>query len=94
MELNFEFENNSYFAKNEDGKVVAEVTFPQKSENVIDLNHTFVDDSLRGQGVAGKLVSMVCEYALENGLKIKPTCSYAAKWLDSHEEFKSLAEND
>lgn len=94
MELNFEFENNSYFAKDEDGKVIAEVTFPKKSDTVIDLNHTFVDDSLRGQGVAGKLVRMVCEYASENDLKIKPTCSYAAKWLDSHEEYKALVEKE
>ena len=93
MELEFQFSDNRYFAKNDEGKVIAEVTFPKKSDLVIDLNHTFVDDSLRGQGVAGKLVRMVCEYASENNLKIKPTCSYAAKWLDSHEEFKALVDN-
>ena len=34
-----------------DGKVLAEIDFPA-CEGGVDICHTFVDDSLRGQGVA------------------------------------------
>lgn len=90
MELDFCYENNSFFIKDDSGKKIAEVTFPEKAFKVIDLNHTFVDDSLRGQGVAGKLVKKVAEFAAENEMKIVPTCSYAASWFEKHEEYKNL----
>lgn len=40
----------------ENEKEVAKITFPEISPNVYDIQKTFVDDSLRGQGIAGKLV--------------------------------------
>ena len=89
--MEFQKEPGRIYAER-DGKLVAEITFPAEGGTAV-ITHTFVDDSLRGQGVAGKLVRMVCEYASENNLKIKPTCSYAAKWLESHEEFKALVDN-
>ena len=34
----------------------AEVTFPVVEPGVVEINRTFVDESLRGQGVAGQLM--------------------------------------
>lgn len=39
-----------------EGTVLAEVTFPAEDGSVVNINHTFVDESLRGQGIAGKLL--------------------------------------
>ena len=36
--------------------VLAEVTFPVVEPGVVEINRTFVDESLRGQGVAGQLM--------------------------------------
>ena len=44
------------FCPREDGKLLAEITFPTGEDGVADINHTFVDESLRGRGVAGQLV--------------------------------------
>ena len=33
-----------------------EVTFPSIDQDTVDINHTFVDPSLRGMGMAGKLM--------------------------------------
>lgn len=49
--MEFQHERERIFALDEQGKLVAEVTFPV-SEGVADIDHTFVDQSLRGQGVA------------------------------------------
>mgnify|MGYP003286029979 FL=1 len=38
------------------GRAIAEITFPDIDEDTVDINHTFVDESLRGQGMAGKLM--------------------------------------
>ena len=51
--MEFTKETNRIFAKDVAGKLIAEITFPNRSATTVDINHTFVDDSLRGQGVAG-----------------------------------------
>ena len=38
------------------GEAVAYVTFPLAEPKVAEINHTFVSDELRGQGVAAKLL--------------------------------------
>jgi predicted GNAT family acetyltransferase len=38
--------------------------------------HTFVPDTMRGGGVAGKITRHAFEYCEQNGLKVVPTCTY------------------
>ena len=52
-QMEFQSEDHRIFAKDQEGHVIAEVTFPEVSEGTAVIDHTFVDDSLRGQGVAG-----------------------------------------
>ena len=40
----------------ENGRKVAEITFPETKSGVFDINHTFVDESMQGRGVAAQLV--------------------------------------
>ena len=44
-----------FFLLNEQGKKIAKLTYFYETPDTINANHTFVDDSLRGQGVADKL---------------------------------------
>lgn len=83
MEL--QYEPDRIFAVDQSGTLVAEVTFPVL-DGVAVINHTFVDGSLRGQGVAGQLLSAVADRLREAGLKARPTCSYAVKWFNEHPE--------
>ena len=48
------------FATDATGKLLAEVTFPER-EGVAVINHTFVDGSLRGQGITGQLLRAVAD---------------------------------
>lgn len=70
--------------------VVAEVTFPALDEQTVDVNHTFVDDVLRGQGVAGKLMEELVQDLRQSGRKAVLTCSYAVKWFENHPECKDV----
>lgn len=74
------------YATDQSGKVIAEVTFPT-SDGISTINHTFVDPSLRGQGVAGELVKLAADNILASGNKIAATCSYAVAWFRRHPEY-------
>ena len=42
------------------------------------------NDSLRGQGMADKLVRAALADIAKDGKKYRATCSYAVKWLEKH----------
>ncbi|MDR0839425.1 MAG: N-acetyltransferase [Oscillospiraceae bacterium] len=74
----------------EDGKMLAEVTFPELSPGVVDIDHTFVDDALRGRGMAGQLMERVAEELRRRGVKARLTCSYAQGWFEKHSEYSDI----
>lgn len=88
--MDFIKEENRIFNADPDGKLLAEVTFPEISENTVNINHTFVDDSLRGQGIAGELMKAVAEELRKSGIKAVLSCSYAVSWFQKHEEYKDV----
>ncbi|MDR0518630.1 MAG: N-acetyltransferase [Clostridiales Family XIII bacterium] len=80
--MEFEREGNWLFKKDENGGIIAEITFPNLREGTVVINHTFVDDSLRGQGIAGKLVEAAYDAIKADGKKAVLTCPYAVKWFN------------
>lgn len=56
----------------------------QLQDESLDILHTIVPPPLEGRGIAAALVKKAYEYAAEQGLKSKATCSYAVKWLERH----------
>ena len=87
--MEFIYEKSRIFMKDADGTVIAEITFPI-TDGVATIDHTFVDGSLRGQGVAGKLVTATANAIRACGLKAMPTCSYAAKWFADRPEQQDI----
>jgi len=87
--MEFQYESERIFAKNAKGKVIAEVTFPVK-DGIATINHTFVDESLRGQGVAGQLVQTAVDQILREGYKLAATCPYAVSWLAMQPEYEAV----
>ena len=61
----------------EDGKRIAELTYARASDALIIVDHTEVEPGLRGQGVARALLVAAVNWARENRVKVKPTCSFA-----------------
>lgn len=74
----------------EQGQMLAEVTFPEVEPGVVDINHTFVDDSLRGQGVADELLRRAVDAIAHNGERTRASCSYATHWFEKHPEHQDL----
>ncbi len=88
--MEFKQESNRIYLENEEGSMIAEVTFPAISEQVVNINHTFVDDSLRGQGIAGKLMEEVVKQLKAENKKASLTCSYAIKWFEKNKQYRDL----
>ncbi len=85
--MNFITETDRIYAADPEGKVIAEVTFPT-SEGISTIDHTFVDESLRGQGIASQLVKLAADKILADGNKIAVTCPYGVAWFQRHPEYQ------
>lgn len=52
--------------------------------------HTLVPPELRGRGIAEQLVRTALADAGAAGLKVVPTCSYVARFIERHREYQAL----
>ena len=73
-----------------DGRHIAEITYQYQNEATIVADHTWVDNSLRGQGVARQLLDVLVAFAREKQLKIVPTCSYVDVMFQREAEFADV----
>lgn len=81
MEFNWENEEGRLYAKDpKNNELLAEATWNINKDGVCVVDHTYVSNSLRGQGVASKLMTEVAEHCREKGMKTYGTCSYADAW--------------
>ena len=78
----------SRFELVEDGRL-AFADYIMRGE-VLILPHVEADPAMRGKGAAGRLMEGVVAQARAAGLKIMPTCSYAAAWMRRHSEEQDL----
>ena len=59
-------------------------------DGVMVIEHTVVAPRFQGQGIAGRLVEETARYAREEGLKVRPLCSYAARVMSRDPKFQDL----
>ena len=85
--------HNGIFFIGENGKIVARMTYIWEGAHKIIIEHTIVDESLKGQGIGKKLVLSGVAFAREKGLKIHPVCSFAKKVLENNPEFLDVLES-
>ena len=69
----------AFFILDDQQQRVAELTYYFIDEKTINANHTYVSETLRGQGVADKLYQALVAFIQENPLQVVPSCSYIAK---------------
>ncbi|MGI4737322.1 MAG: GNAT family N-acetyltransferase [Janthinobacterium lividum] len=61
-----------------------ELVYEQPQAGVIDFVHTFVDESLRGQGVADELARAGLAFARAQHLKVRTSCEFMAAFAQRH----------
>jgi predicted GNAT family acetyltransferase len=90
MKLDYQYEANRIFAKDTDGRLLAEIKFPASGRGRVDFTSTFVDPSLRGQGIADQMVRAAIAEIRRQGAKAVATCPYVKVWFDRHPEESDL----
>ncbi len=93
--MDWKYEEGRIFSVDDKNELMAETTFIKKDNGEVDIDHTFVNPVLRGQGVAGKMMEVVASHLREKGFKASASCSYANVWLKKHkEEYADIISDD
>ena len=79
MARNYITEENRIYLQDENWNILAEIDFEKIDEKTYNISRTFVDDSLRGQGIGSELVEKAITYLTWKWYKVSATCSYAKK---------------
>ena len=67
MQKAYQKNEHEIYLENEAGERIAEILFPEVEPKVYCIQRTFVDDSLRGQGVARTLMELAVQAIQEQG---------------------------
>ncbi|MBR07871.1 MAG: GNAT family N-acetyltransferase [Rickettsiales bacterium] len=91
--MNVLYENDhskGAFYVEQDGQRKAEMTYTWAGTDRIIIDHTEVDDELRGQGVGYEMVFASVQFAREQQISIVPLCPFAKSVFNKYPEFKDV----
>ena len=83
--MEFKQEEHRFYLEDENHELLAELTFPIQGEYLC-INHTYVSDRLRGQGIASQLMEAAVHEIHQRHACFRATCTYAIHWLNMHPE--------
>ena len=89
-QLKFHYDEDRIWLEDEDGHETACVEFPEVEPGIVNIRHTWVDESLAGQGIASRLIREVTEVLRVEGKRALVTCGYAQSWFSDHMEYLFL----
>jgi uncharacterized protein len=81
--------NEGAFYIDKGGYQLAEMTYTVR-DGVMIIDHTEVDESLRGRNVGNELVARAVEFAREKNIKILPQCSFARSVFEKQKELSDV----
>jgi hypothetical protein len=82
--------NKGQFFYEVDGIQKAKMTYSQAGSDKLIIDHTEVDESLKGQGIGYKLVEASVIYAREKQIKILPLCPFAAAVFKKKNDYSDV----
>jgi uncharacterized protein len=79
----------AFFVERDDVRL-AEMTYSRADEKLIIVDHTFVDERLRGLGVARKLLDALVAWARASGTQVMATCPYAKAQFEKDASIRDI----
>jgi len=73
-----------------DGQLLGQMTFSRARGDLIIIDHTEVDDSLRGKGGGLRLFNGMVDWARNTNTKIMSTCPFTNSMFDRHPESRDV----
>ena len=89
---NIQHERNGHrgaFFLERDGERLAQMTYTVAGTRVI-IDHTDVDDRLRGTGMGRKLVDAAVQWARKENARLMPLCPYAKSVFDKTPDYSDV----
>ncbi len=81
---------NGFYVGEDVTNPLAEITYHFRDERTLVIDHTYVSDTLRGQGIGGVLVHRVAELARKENKKVVPLCSYAKRVMIQNPDYQDV----
>ena len=66
----------------------------ERHAGVLEVLSTLTPPTLRGQGIAARLTAAAIDFARQEGLRVRPTCSYTRAYVAEHAELQRLVEEE
>ncbi len=67
---------NGFFYVEKDGMQVAKLVYRLRDDDTMVIEHTEVDDALRGKNIGAEMVKAAVDYARQKKMHIIPQCSF------------------
>ena len=74
----------------EDDEIIAEIVYARGGGNTLIIEHTEVDERLKGQNIGYELVHKMVEHARLHGVKLTPVCPFAKAVFDKKADFRDV----
>lgn len=74
----------------QDGVLVAEMTYVWAGTNKIIIDHTAVDDVLKGKNAGKQMLAKAVAFARANNIHILPLCPFAKSVFDKTPEYQDV----
>lgn len=71
-------------------KILAEMTYVWTGKARIIIDHTVVEDELKGQGAGKQLVEKAVDFARSNSVRILPLCPFAKSVLLKEKAYRDV----
>lgn len=82
--------NKGIFYIEKDRKIIAEMIYNMPSPDKMIIEHTEVDDTLKGKNIGKKLVHHMVEYARSNNIKVIPLCTFTSSVIKRTQEYADI----
>jgi predicted GNAT family acetyltransferase len=78
------------FFISQESEILAEMTYVWVGTNRFIIDHTEVNEKLKGKGTGKQLVTKAVEFAREKNIKIIPLCPFAKSVFEKVKEFNDV----
>jgi predicted GNAT family acetyltransferase len=90
-EIQHEFDGTSgAFFLTVEGKRLATMNYIMLENKTMLVEHTLVDDSLKGQGIGKSLLKKLVDYSRQHQIKVKATCSFVNAIMNKTPEWQDV----
>jgi predicted GNAT family acetyltransferase len=83
-------EKKGAFTYEVDGVKLAEMVYTMAGEKKMIIEHTEVDESLKGQGIGKKLQTALVEFVRAQEIKVIPLCPFANAMFKRMKEWQDV----